>query len=144
MNSIVGEKLGEFLEENPTAAKRIIDKALIAHRARDAARKAADMVKRQSAMDNASLPGKLADCIEREPSKCELFLVEGQSAGGSAKAGQGQALPGDSPIARQDPQRRKGPHGQGSGKRRDQIAGRRARHGYHTQFHGQRRGLRRW
>jgi len=87
VNSIVGEKLGEFLEENPTAAKRIIDKALVAHRARDAARKAADMVKRQSAMDNASLPGKLADCIEREPAKCELFLVEGQSAGGSAKAG---------------------------------------------------------
>ena len=87
VNSIVGEKLGEFLEENPTAAKRIIDKALTAHRAREAARKAADMVKRQSAMDNASLPGKLADCIEREPAKCELFLVEGQSAGGNAKAG---------------------------------------------------------
>ncbi|MCX6344023.1 MAG: DNA topoisomerase subunit B [Armatimonadetes bacterium] len=87
VNSIVGEKLGEFFEENPTAAKRIIDKALTAHRAREAARKAADMVKRQSAMENASLPGKLADCIERDPSKCELFLVEGQSAGGSAKAG---------------------------------------------------------
>lgn len=87
VNSIVGEKLAEFLEENPTAARRVIDKALTAHRAREAARKAADMVKRQSAMENASLPGKLADCIERDPSKCELFLVEGQSAGGSAKAG---------------------------------------------------------
>lgn len=87
VNSIVGEKLGEFLEENPTAAKRVIDKALTAHRAREAARKAADMVKRQTAMENASLPGKLADCIERDPSKCELFLVEGQSAGGNAKLG---------------------------------------------------------
>lgn len=87
VNSIVGEKLAEFLEENPTAARRIIDKAVTAHRAREAARRAADMVKRQSAMDNASLPGKLADCIERDASKCELFLVEGQSAGGSAKGG---------------------------------------------------------
>lgn len=87
VNSIVGEKLAEFLEETPTAAKRIIDKALTAHRAREAARRAADMVKRQSAMDNASLPGKLADCIERDPSKCELFIVEGQSAGGNAKLG---------------------------------------------------------
>ncbi len=84
---MVGEKLGEFFEENPTAAKRIIEKALTAHRAREAARKAADMVKRQSAMENSSLPGKLADCIERDPSKCELFLVEGQSAGGNAKLG---------------------------------------------------------
>jgi len=87
VNSIVGEKFGEFLEEHPTAARRIIDKALTAHRARDAARKAADMVKRQSALENASLPGKLADCIERDPMKSELFLVEGQSAGGNAKLG---------------------------------------------------------
>ncbi len=87
VNSFVGEKLSEFFEENPTAAKRIIDKALTAHRAREAARKAADMVKRQSAMENSSLPGTLADCIERDASKCELFLVEGQSAGGNAKAG---------------------------------------------------------
>ncbi|MEN6357416.1 MAG: DNA topoisomerase subunit B [Armatimonadota bacterium] len=87
VNSIVGEKLAEFLEENPTGARRVIDKALTAHRARDAARRAADMVKRQSAMENSSLPGKLADCIERDPAKCELFIVEGQSAGGNAKAG---------------------------------------------------------
>ena len=87
VNSFVGEKLAEFLEENPTAAKRIVDKALTAHRAREAARRAADMVKRQSAMENSSLPGTLADCIERDASKCELFLVEGQSAGGNAKAG---------------------------------------------------------
>ncbi len=87
VNSIVGEKFQEFLEENPTAGKRIVDKALTSQRARDAARKAADMVKRQSAMENSSLPGKLADCIERDASKCELFIVEGQSAGGNAKAG---------------------------------------------------------
>ncbi len=87
VNSVMGEKMNEFLEENPTPARRIVDKALTAHRAREAARKAADMVKRQSAMENASLPGRLADCIERDPSKCELFVVEGPSAGGSAKAG---------------------------------------------------------
>ena len=87
VNSIMGEKFGEFLEEHPTAARRVIDKALTAHRAREAARKAADMVKRQSALENASLPGKLADCIERDPLKSELFLVEGQSAGGNAKLG---------------------------------------------------------
>ena len=86
-NSVMGEKMNEFLEENPTSARRIVDKALTAHRAREAARKAADMVKRQSAMENASLPGRLADCIERDASKCELFVVEGPSAGGSAKAG---------------------------------------------------------
>lgn len=87
VNSIVGEKFGEFLEEHPTAARRIIDKALTAHRAREAARKAAEMVKRQSALENASLPGKLADCIERDPKKSEIFLVEGRSAGGNAKLG---------------------------------------------------------
>lgn len=87
VNSIVGEKLNEFFEENPTAARRVIDKALTAHRAREAARKAADMVKRSSAMESSSLPGKLADCIERDASKCELFIVEGQSAGGNAKLG---------------------------------------------------------
>lgn len=87
VNSIVGERLTEFLEENPTPARRVIEKALTAHRAREAARKAADMVKRQSALENTSLPGKLADCIERDASKCELFIVEGVSAGGSAKLG---------------------------------------------------------
>ena len=87
VNSIVGEKFGEFLEEHPTASRRIIDKALTSHRAREAARKAADMVKRQSALENASLPGKLADCIERDPMKSEIFIVEGKSAGGNAKLG---------------------------------------------------------
>ena len=87
VNSIVGEKLTEYLEENPAVGKRVIDKALTAQRARDAARKAAELVKRQSALESNSLPGKLADCSERDPKKCELFLVEGDSAGGPAKQG---------------------------------------------------------
>ncbi len=87
VNSIVGEGLTEFLEENPNVAKRIIEKSVTASRAREAARKAADLVKRQNALENSSLPGKLADCSERDPSKCEVYLVEGDSAGGSAKQG---------------------------------------------------------
>lgn len=87
VNSIMGEGLTQFLEENPAVGKRIIDKALTAQRARDAARKAADLIKRQSSLENSNLPGKLADCTERDPKKCELFLVEGDSAGGSAKQG---------------------------------------------------------
>jgi DNA gyrase subunit B len=87
VNSIVGEGLGEYLEENPAVAKRVIEKSLTACRAREAARKAADLVKRQSVLENSSLPGKLADCSDRDPSKCEVYLVEGDSAGGSAKQG---------------------------------------------------------
>ena len=87
VNSIAGEGLQEFLEQNPNAAKRIIDKAQTVARAREAARKAADAIKRSSALEGGGLPGKLADCIEKDPQKCELFLVEGDSAGGSAKTG---------------------------------------------------------
>jgi DNA gyrase subunit B len=87
VNSIVGEGLSQFLEENPQVARAIIDKAFTAAKAREAARRAADLVKRQSALEGNSLPGKLADCTERDPKKCELYLVEGDSAGGSAKQG---------------------------------------------------------
>ncbi len=87
VNSIVGEGLSQFLEEHPAIAKRIIDKALTSQRARDAARKAAELIKRQSAFESNGLPGKLADCTDRNPENCELYLVEGDSAGGSAKSG---------------------------------------------------------
>ena len=98
VDNIVSEKLMIFLEQNPTVGKLIAEKAVMAQRARDAARKARDLTRRKSALETASLPGKLADCSDKDPVNCEIYLVEGDSAGGSAKTARSRATQAILPL----------------------------------------------
>ena len=98
VDSVVSSQLEIYLEQNPSVAKIIIEKSILSQRARDAARKARELTRRKSALEGMSLPGKLADCVDKDPSKCEIYIVEGDSAGGSAKTARSRATQAILPL----------------------------------------------
>ena len=98
VDSVVSEQLTYFLEQNPTVAKTICEKSILAQRAREAARKARDLTRRKTALEGSSLPGKLADCSDKNPKNCEIYIVEGDSAGGSAKTARSRATQAILPL----------------------------------------------
>ena len=98
MDNVVSKQLEIYLEQNPTIAKTTVEKSVLAQRAREAARKARDLTRRKSALDGMSLPGKLADCSDKDPANCEIYIVEGDSAGGSAKTARDRATQAILPL----------------------------------------------